>query len=68
MAGAGRDSAAVAARPGGRVVVAFAGGAAYTGGHCLYAAERACDAGHFVWHLFVLIGTICHGIAVWRYA
>jgi hemolysin III len=45
----------------------FAGGAAYTAGIAFYAAERV-RYGHFVWHLFVLIGTICHGIAVWRYA
>jgi hemolysin III len=45
----------------------LAGGAAYTAGIAFYAAERV-RYGHFVWHLFVLVGTICHGVAVWRYA
>src|SRR6185295_12462433 len=45
----------------------LAGGAAYTAGVVFYAAERV-RYGHFVWHLFVLIGTACHGVAVWRYA
>jgi hemolysin III len=45
----------------------LAGGAAYTAGIAFYAAERV-RYGHFVWHLFVLVGTMCHGVAVWRYA
>jgi hemolysin III len=45
----------------------LAGGVAYTAGIAFYAAERV-RYGHFVWHLFVLAGTICHGVAVWRYA
>jgi hemolysin III len=45
----------------------LAGGLAYTAGIAFYAAERV-RYGHFVWHLFVLIGTACHAVAVWRYA
>jgi hemolysin III len=45
----------------------LAGGGAYTAGIAFYAAERV-RYGHFIWHLFVLIGTMCHGVAVWRYA
>ena len=41
----------------------IAGGLAYTGGIAFYAAERV-PYSHFVWHLFVLIGTTCHFFAV----
>ena len=44
-----------------------AGGAAYTAGVGFYAAKRIPYA-HFVWHLFVIAGTVCHCIAVLRYA
>jgi len=44
-----------------------AGGLAYTAGVAFYAASRL-RYGHFVWHLFVLAGTACHFVAVWRYA
>lgn len=44
-----------------------AGGAAYTAGVGFYAAKRVPYA-HFVWHLFVIAGTICHCIAVMKYA
>lgn len=45
----------------------LAGGAAYTAGVGFYAANRVRYA-HFIWHLFVIAGTACHFIAVWRYA
>ena len=41
----------------------IAGGVAYTAGIAFYAADRL-RYGHFVWHLFVLIGTSCHFFAV----
>lgn len=44
-----------------------AGGLAYTAGVAFYAADRV-RYGHFVWHLFVLIGTVCHFFAVLWYA
>lgn len=44
-----------------------AGGVAYTAGVGFFAARRL-RYGHFIWHLFVLAGTACHFIAVWRYA
>jgi hemolysin III len=43
------------------------GGAAYTAGVGFYAAKRIRYA-HFVWHLFVIAGTMCHCIAVLEYA
>jgi hemolysin III len=45
----------------------IAGGLAYTGGVAFFAAERVRYA-HFVWHLFVLAGTICHYVAVLWYS
>ena len=40
-----------------------AGGVAYTAGVAFFLAERV-RFGHFVWHLFVMAGTACHGVAV----
>ena len=45
----------------------IAGGLAYTAGIAFYAAERL-RYGHFVWHVFVLMGTACHFFAVLWYA
>lgn len=44
-----------------------AGGVAYTAGCGFYAAKQIRYA-HFVWHLFVIAGTVCHFIAALRYA
>lgn len=43
------------------------GGFAYTAGVGFYAAKKVRYA-HFVWHLFVIVGSSCHYIAVLRYA
>ncbi len=43
-----------------------AGGIAYTGGIAFFAGKRRYS--HFVWHLFVLTGSICHVFAVLWYA
>lgn len=45
----------------------LAGGIAYTAGAVFFIAERI-RYFHFVWHLFVLVGTACHFIAVLWYA
>lgn len=45
-----------------------AGGVAYSAGVIFYATDRRLRFGHFIWHLFVLAGTACHFVAVWRYA
>jgi hemolysin III len=45
----------------------IAGGLSYTAGIAFYAAERL-RYGHFVWHVFVLLGTVCHFFAVLWYA
>ncbi len=45
----------------------LSGGIAYTVGITFYAAKHKSYA-HFVWHLFVFAGSLCHTVAVWRYA
>jgi hemolysin III len=45
----------------------FAGGAAYTGGVIFLVNDRV-RYNHFVWHLFVLAGTICHFCAIFTCA
>ena len=52
--------------PAGLILIA-AGGIAYSVGTIFYAFKRI-RFGHFVWHLFVLAGTICHFCAVLWYA
>jgi len=44
-----------------------AGGLAYTGGTVFYGWRRL-PYQHTVWHLFVLTGSVCHFVAVLRYA
>lgn len=45
-----------------------AGGVAYTAGVAFFVADARLRYGHFVWHLFVMAGTICHYFAVFWYA
>ena len=45
----------------------IAGGLAYTGGVGFFVATGL-RYGHFVWHLFVLMGSACHTVAVFAYA
>ena len=53
--------------PGWGLFWLIAGGVAYTAGVAFYASQRIRYA-HFVWHLFVLAGSACHFVAVFRYA
>ena len=53
--------------PAAGIVWLLAGGLAYTIGVAFYAATRL-RFGHLVWHLFVLMGTACHFVAVMWYA
>jgi len=48
--------------PGGLALL-LAGGLCYTGGLVFYAWERL-RFGHFVWHVFVLAGSVLHYLAV----
>ena len=45
----------------------LAGGLAYTVGVVFYARDRL-RYGHAIWHLFVATGSVCHVVAVLRYA
>lgn len=49
------------------LLLLLSGGIAYTAGVVFFAAQRL-RYGHFVWHLFVLVGTCCHYFAVLWYA
>jgi hemolysin III len=46
----------------GAIAWLVAGGVAYTAGTAFYHAQRRYM--HAVWHLFVIAGSVCHGIAV----
>jgi hemolysin III len=46
----------------------LAGGLAYTGGVVFYALSSRLRFGHFIWHLFVMAGTVCHFFAVLWYS
>jgi hemolysin III len=46
----------------------LAGGIAYTTGVGFFAASHRVRYSHFAWHLFVLVGTICHFFAVLWYS
>jgi hemolysin III len=45
----------------------LAGGVAYTAGTGFFAAHRL-RYSHFAWHLFVIVGTVCHFFAVLWYS
>jgi hemolysin III len=45
-----------------------AGGLAYTGGVVFFAFDSRLRYGHLIWHLFVLMGTAFHYVAVLGYA
>lgn len=45
-----------------------AGGVAYTAGVAFFVADSRLRYGHFIWHLFVMTGTVCHYFAVFWYA
>ena len=49
------------------ILLILAGGIAYTAGLAFFAAHRI-RYNHFIWHLFVIAGTICHYFAVLWYA
>ena len=49
------------------IILLFSGGIAYTAGTGFYAA-KSIRYSHFIWHLFTLVGTGCHFVAVMCYA
>jgi hemolysin III len=48
------------------IILILAGGIAYSGGLAFFAAHRL-RYNHFIWHLFVMAGTVCHYLAVLWY-
>lgn len=46
----------------------LAGGLSYTVGVVFFATDSRLKYGHFIWHLFVMTGTVCHYFAVLWYA
>ncbi len=52
--------------PLGGIAWLVAGGLAYTLGVAFFGWPRL-RFNHAVWHLFVLVGSACHYVAVWRY-
>lgn len=52
--------------PPGAIAWLFSGGIAYTGGIIFFASKRI-PHHHAIWHVFVLIGSMCHYIAVLLY-
>jgi hemolysin III len=45
----------------------IAGGAMYSAGVIFFAYDHRIRYSHFVWHLFVLAGTVCHVVAILGY-
>jgi hemolysin III len=52
----------------GGLIWLSAGGLAYTLGVVFFVLDEKVTYSHFIWHLFVLAGTICHFFAVLLYA
>ena len=52
--------------PRGAFLWLLAGGIAYTIGSILYGLGKKKKWMHSVFHIFVLLGTICHMVAVWK--
>ena len=46
----------------------FAGGLAYSVGVVFFALDQRVRYAHSIWHLFVATGSVCHVVAVLRYA
>ena len=55
------------ALPMGGIVWLAAGGVVYTLGIAFFAMSRRIPYTHGVWHLFVIVGSICHYVVVARY-
>lgn len=58
----------LALMPGWGLFWLVTGGLAYTLGVIFFVLDERLSTSHFVWHLFVVAGTICHCIAVFYYS
>ena len=50
------------------IALLVAGGVAYTGGAVFYLLDSRLRFAHFVWHLFVIAGSVCHFFAALLHA
>lgn len=55
------------ALPSAAISLLLAGGIAYTVGVAFFAMSKKVAYTHGVWHLFAMVGSVCHFIAVARY-
>jgi hemolysin III len=53
--------------PGWGIFWLLAGGILYSAGVFFFAYDHRIRYNHFIWHLFVLAGTVCHVVAVLGY-
>ncbi len=49
-------------------VLLLTGGIAYTLGVVFFVLDEKIRYAHFIWHVFVLLGSVCHFLAVLRFA
>lgn len=56
------------AMPAGGLWWLLAGGICYTGGVLFFVKDAQLKFGHALWHVCVVAGTLCHFVAVSRYA
>jgi hemolysin III len=54
--------------PTAGLLLLIGGGLSYTVGVAFFATDSRLQYGHLIWHLFVIAGTVCHYLAVFRYA
>ena len=54
--------------PTAGLLLLIAGGLSYTIGVVFFATDSRLQYGHLIWHLFVIVGTVCHYFAVLWYA
>jgi len=54
--------------PTAGLLLLIAGGLSYTVGVIFFATDSRLLYGHLIWHLFVMVGTVCHYFAVLWYA
>lgn len=54
--------------PRAGIVWIVAGGLAYSSGVVFFVLDEAWFLNHMIWHLFVILGTACHWVAIYRYA
>lgn len=54
--------------PTAGLLLLIAGGLSYTIGVVFFVTDSRLQYGHLIWHLFVIVGTVCHYFAVLWYA